>query len=55
MYIHAVERMMMFRQIMLFANFYGYTFPTVSMSRHTLLMLALVYIVWFSGCLSHTE
>jgi hypothetical protein len=24
MYVHAVERMMMFRQIMLFANFYGY-------------------------------
>jgi hypothetical protein len=24
LYVHAVERMMMFRQIMLFANFYGY-------------------------------
>ena len=24
MYVHATERLLMFRQVMLFANFYGY-------------------------------
>jgi fatty-acid desaturase len=31
MYVHAVERMMMFRQIMLFANFYGYAVLSLSL------------------------
>lgn len=29
LYVHAVERMMMFRQVMLFANFYGFVVPSV--------------------------
>ena len=44
MYVHTVERMMMFRQMMLFANFYGYV-VLQSDDRSRVLMPKLVYIV----------
>jgi hypothetical protein len=52
LFVLAVERMMMFRQVMLFANFYGYVaIPWCLPSTCQLILVVCTVLYW--GCLLH--